>query len=82
MAQKYIQVNMLVFKQKNKSMTEKEMDKFLDDYISLVEKHKYFTVGGMKVVTEKELLNDRQNEPRKTPRRRQEVSKRKSKKGT
>jgi len=45
-----IRVQMVCYKTRNVSITEKELDEFLDSFIKLVEKKKMYTAGGMRLM--------------------------------
>jgi hypothetical protein len=49
----YIHIDMLVYRNNKKKITQKELDKFVDDFIGLVEKKKMFCGGGCSLQNEK-----------------------------
>jgi hypothetical protein len=50
----YIHVDMLVYRNNKKKINQKELDKFVDDFIELVEKKKMSCGGGCSLKNGKE----------------------------
>lgn len=51
---KLIDLSGVVSKENGEEITEKEFDKFMDDFIELVEKSNFIYGGGFSLLTEKE----------------------------
>jgi hypothetical protein len=45
----YLSLNMQIYKSNGKDMTEKELKKFLDDFISFTQARKMYCAGGVEL---------------------------------